>query len=136
MAYPSNLMPMVGQQITLRADASPDAFDRAELMIARAEQGDCDLVVKGRVQGKQRGYVLSDGAFVPDRSSEPELSNEDLQGLLYGDSDGDAATEALTYLCVPRGSGWRVGIDRDADGFADGDELDAGSDPSSPTSTP
>jgi hypothetical protein len=37
---------------------------------------------------------------------------------------------------VPPGEGYRVGIDRDADGFADGDELIAGTNPADPSSYP
>jgi hypothetical protein len=37
---------------------------------------------------------------------------------------------------VPPGSGLRLAIDRDADGFLDGDEEEEGSDPADPTSTP
>jgi hypothetical protein len=42
----------------------------------------------------------------------------------------------VTYTCAPPGSGERIGIDRDEDGYLDGDELDAGSDPADPDSTP
>lgn len=131
MAYPSNFMPIVGQQVTVAAGAGADALARVELMQARAALGDCDLVVRARVRGKQRGYVLSAGAYVSDRSDEAPLSPAALQALLSNE-----ATEALNYLCAPPGSGWRVGIDRDVDGFADGDELAAGSDPASSASTP
>jgi hypothetical protein len=46
------------------------------------------------------------------------------------------AGQALTYTCVPPGSGRRVDIDRDEDGFLDGDERAAGTDPADPTSFP
>ncbi len=42
----------------------------------------------------------------------------------------------LTYTCAPPGSGARIGIDRDEDGFLDGDEQDADRDPVDPLSTP
>ena len=42
----------------------------------------------------------------------------------------------VTYTCVPLGSGVRIGVDRDGDGFWDGDERDAHSDPADLTSTP
>src|SRR6516225_889133 len=41
-----------------------------------------------------------------------------------------------TVSGVPRGSGLRMGIDRDRDSYLDGDELDAHSDPGNPASTP
>ncbi len=37
--------------------------------------------------------------------------------------------QELTYTCVPPGSGVRIGIDRDEDGFPDRTEIEAGSDP-------
>jgi hypothetical protein len=37
---------------------------------------------------------------------------------------------------TPPGSGWRIGIDRDEDGFLDGDEEDVGSDPQNASSRP
>jgi hypothetical protein len=39
-----------------------------------------------------------------------------------------------TYTIVPRGTGWRIGIDRDADGYPDRDEIDFGSDPANSVS--
>ena len=41
-----------------------------------------------------------------------------------------------TLVRVPPGSGQRIGIDRDGDGFLDGDERDAHSDPADAASTP
>jgi flagellar hook capping protein FlgD len=46
------------------------------------------------------------------------------------------ARSEVTITGVPEGSGARMGIDRDRDGYWDGDELDAGSDPGDPASTP
>ena len=42
----------------------------------------------------------------------------------------------LTFTAVPPGSEVRIGVDRDEDGFFDRDELDAGSNPADPVSTP
>jgi hypothetical protein len=44
--------------------------------------------------------------------------------------------QELTFTCVPPGSGERIGVDRDEDGFYDRDELDAGTDPANPDSFP
>ena len=51
---------------------------------------------------------------------------------------GLAATagQELLYTCVPLGSGFRIAIDRDRDGFRDGDEFDVGTDPGNPASHP
>ena len=42
----------------------------------------------------------------------------------------------LTFPAVPPGSAVRIGVDRDEDGFFDRDELDAGTNPADPDSTP
>jgi len=107
---------------------------RLNLFIARAEAvpTECDLVVKGTVAGEQRGWVYRPATndFQSDRIAEPRLT--DIQLRLLATTPG----QALTYTCVPPLSGDRVGIDRDEDGFLDRDELDAGSDPADPGSTP
>ncbi len=77
-----------------------------------------------------RGFVYGSGKFVADSSWAPALSDAQL-GALVG-----TLTDALTFTCVPPGSGARIGIDRDGDGYADGDELAFGSDPADPTSVP
>jgi hypothetical protein len=89
-----------------------------------------DAGVRGSIGGRERGFVLSQGSFVQDRSRAPALSDAALQSLV------GAVTPSLTFTCVPPGSGWRLGIDRDGDGFADGDELAAGSSPADPNSVP
>jgi hypothetical protein len=94
---------------------------------------ECDLVVKGTVAGEARGWVYQpapSGQMRSDRASEPLLTPAQLEAM--------AATvgQDLTYTCAPPGSGVRIGVDRDEDGFFDRDELDAGSDPADPGDTP
>jgi DNA-binding beta-propeller fold protein YncE len=131
LAFDSNLAPVVGQQMTLTASNAGVVGARLDLLIARAAAGECDLIVKGTDAGLQRGWLRgSDGLFADDRVTDPAITDSALRAL--------AATvgQELTYTCVPPGSGVRAGIDRDEDGFLDRDELDAGSDPADPTSTP
>ena len=133
-AFDSNLKPIVGQQVTL--DGTPTgnaavAGPRIDLLFNRAAQGDCDLVVKGKVGGEQRGWLdIGANRFRSDRANEPLLDEPGVRGLAA------TAGQELTYTCVPPGSGVRVGIDRDEDGFFDRDELDLGSDPANPASVP
>jgi len=129
LAFDSNLAPVVGQQITLAADGV--GGPRVDLLVARAAAGECDLTVKGVAAGEARvWYRLGDGTFQSDRFAETPLSEAALRALAA------AAGQELTYTCVPPGSGQRVGVDRDGDGFFDRDELDAGSDPADPASVP
>ncbi|XYI01071.1 beta-propeller fold lactonase family protein [Sorangium sp. So ce1128] len=131
LALESNLKPIVGQQITLTSSNAAVAGPRIDLLVARADAGDCDLVVKGWSDGDELGFLYTgSGRFEPDRACEPQRSNAELRLLARG------RRGELTYTCVPPGSGERIGIDRDGDGFRDGDERDAGSDPADPASVP
>ena len=76
-----------------------------------------------------RGYAYLGGdLFQSDRAAET-IGAAELQS--------SAATGAeVTYTAVPFGSQVRIGIDRDLDGWFDGDERAAGSDPADPGSVP
>ena len=130
LAFDSNMFPLVGQQVTLTHGDRSSAAGRIALFEAGAAAGQCDLVVHGQFGDREHGFVLSNGSFVPDLSRAPALSDAALRALV------GSATPSLTFTCVPPGSGWRIGIDRDGDGYADGDERAVGSDPADPTSTP
>ena len=131
LAYDTNLAPIVGQQITLTSTNAAVAGPRIDLLVARAAAGECDLVVKGTYAGQQRGaYRLPSGLFRSDRLSDP-LGTEAVVR-----SQAAVPGQEVTYTCVPPGSGERIGVDRDADGFYDRDELDAGSDPADAGSIP
>ena len=123
LATDSNLAPIVGQQITLDATNSAVAGPRISLLIARANAPypvldypgarECDLVVKGVVAGKPKGWSFSGSSFVPDDGG-ASLTDAQLRALAA------SAGQALTYTCAPPGSGTRAGRDRDEDGRADG----------------
>ncbi len=129
--FDTNLAPIVGQQITLTSTNAATVNPRIDLLITRAAANECEVVVKGTVNGEQRGAVrLASGQFRTDRASEATLSDAQVRALAA------TAGQDLTYTCVPPGNGTRIGIDRDEDGFLDRTELDAGSDPADPASVP
>jgi hypothetical protein len=131
LASESNLKPIVGQQVTLTSTNATAAGPRIGLLLAQAAAGACELTVKGVLAGEQRGWRrLGGGTFQSDRGSEPALTDAQLR------AHASAPGQERTYHCVPPGSGARVGLDRDEDGFFDRDELDAGSDPADASSTP
>ena len=131
LAFDSNLAPIVGQQITLDAANGGVVGERIDLLVQRAAAGECDLTVKGTLSGAPRGwYRLASGLFQSDRAFEVPVADATLRAAAA------SAGQELTYTCVPPGSGKRVGVDRDEDGFFDQDELDAGSDPADPGSVP
>jgi len=123
LAFPSDLAPIVGQQVTLRANNGSVVNPRINLLIARAaalypslrfgnSATECDLIVKGSVGGVPRGWVReSSGLFRDDTNA--VISDAALRALAPGQGP-------LTYTCAPPGSGTRMGIDRDSDAQLDG----------------
>ena len=98
---------------------------RIDLLIDRAEAGECDLTVKGGSDAPTKGekgylYDPGSGLFLGNRSQDAPLSDASLRQRAL-QKGGE-----LTYTCTPPGSGFRIGIDRDEDGVLDGDEEDAG----------
>jgi hypothetical protein len=131
LAFDSNLAPIVGQQVTLDATNAAVVDNRLNLLVTRATAGDCDVVVKGTIDGEQRGaWLAASGLFELDRADDPPLDDASLRAL------AGAAGQELTYTCVPPGSGKRLGIDRDEDGYLDRDELDQRTDPANAASFP
>jgi mono/diheme cytochrome c family protein len=142
LAFDSTLAPIVGQQVTLTLASNAAVGARIDLLRQRADASfvwvghpgarECDLVVKGNVDGIARGYLFDPATdlFQSDRALEPALGDAALRAL------AESPGQELTFTCVPPGSGSRIALDRDADTFFDRDELDAGSDPEDETSTP
>ena len=148
LAFDTTFAPIVGQQLTLTNTNGAAVDARLDLMINRAMTSfvlvgqptakECDLVVKGPVlnpitsQLEARGFVMdgATGLFHSDRSTDMLRNDSQMRALASGPG------LSLTYTCVPPGEGTRVGIDRDQDGYLDRDEIDAGSDPADPLSTP
>jgi len=130
LAFPSDLAPIVGQQITLAGGADAAAAQRVDLLVAQAAAGACDLTAKGVVHGEPRGFHRSaQGLFESDRTAEPDRTDAALRALASADSP-------LTYTCVPPGSGVRIGVDRDEDAIFDRDEIDRCGDPTDAATPP
>lgn len=118
LVFPSNLKPIVGQQITLTADSPALVQSRIDLLVARAGSGECDLVAKARVGGgRERGFLYTGtGQYLPDQSQAPALSDSDVRAI------ASSPLASVTFTCTPPGSGVRIGIDRNLDGILDGDD--------------
>jgi hypothetical protein len=130
LAFDSNLAPIVGQQVTLTASNLRVVAPRLNLLIERANAGECDLVVKGRLNGRDVGFLYVGGAqYREDKVDLPNISDSNLRASVV-------ATNALTFTCFPPTSGWRNALDRDLDTHLDGDEREAGTDLSDPNSHP
>ena len=120
LAFPSDLSPIVGQQVTVTPASAgrADVQGRLALLVQRAQvtapRPECELVAKAVLGAQASGWVMNaSGSFVPDITGGAAVS---LQVLL---NQAAAASAAVTFTCVPPGSGTRIGIDRDADGVPD-----------------
>ena len=108
LAFDSDLPPIVGQQVTLRADNAESAGPRVDLLVERGQTRfvsrvlgagarECDLVARVVVSGRSLTYKLQpDGLFEPDDAS-ASLSPADVRAL--------AATpgQEVTFTCLPFG---------------------------------
>ncbi len=133
LAMDTGLKPAVGQQVTAAAITNADAAlaARLALLVARDDAGDCDVVAHGRRNGAPRGWLHGGGGwFVSDRVADGAIDDVSLR------AQAAVSGQELTFTCVPSGSGIRMGIDRDEDGFGDAEEIEAGSDPLDPHSGP
>jgi mono/diheme cytochrome c family protein len=129
MEFDSDLAPIVGQQATLTPNSGSDTLDRiVDLFMVRAETtyytsaelgavNECDLIVKGVLNGEYRGWLYEgNDTFTSDDSGDPPWSTSALLAI------ADVPGQALTFTCVPPGSGTRMGINRDRDIFLDAND--------------
>jgi hypothetical protein len=132
MAFDSNEAPIVGQQITLTRTNAAAAGSRVDLLEARANAGECDLVAKSTsVLGANGGLLYNGTSWQPASTVLPAIADNVLRTLI-----AVGLLPAVTFTCVPVGEGQRIAIDRDDDGYADLDEVFAGKNPADPNSHP
>lgn len=136
LAFPAELSPIVGQQITLTASNGATVSNRIDLFIQRSQvaypspvsvqQKECDLIASGSIGGVIRNwfYNTATNEFDSDLSSETDLTDTQLRNLATG-------SNSITYTCAPPGSGYRMALDRDQDTLLNYDEISIhGSSPS------
>ncbi len=101
--------------MTLTRQNAAEVGARIDLLIARAEADECDLVARNRWGGF---LYVGAGTFQGARQSLPPIPDPVLRATTH------LPQGELTYTCVPPGSGRRIGLDRDEDGIFDGDAHD------------
>jgi DNA-binding beta-propeller fold protein YncE len=130
LAFGTETHPAVGAQWTFDGTNQAQGIARLNTLQTLANSNTIGLVAKGWAGGQPRGWMyVGGGSFRPDKTGQPDVSQ---LALL---STAGPGTE-ITFTGLIEGCENRLGIDRDLDGFRDGDELDAGSDPGDPLSTP
>ncbi len=141
LAFDSDLAPIVGQQVTLDDTNFADVSSRISLLEQRAGTTfvsavlggvttECDLVVHGYRDGRSRSALYDPGAdtYIPDAIGEPAITAADMRTI------AQVPGQATTFTCVPPGSGTRVALDRDGDGWLNYDESLSSTDPANPGS--
>lgn len=131
LAFDTETHAAVGQQITFDGSNNNDAALAARLagFVALADAGTVGLIVKATVAGAPRGFVYAtQDALLSDRENSPTTLN-----LLRAAA---AAGGEVTFTVVPAFAQYRMGVDRDADGFFDRDELDFAANPADAASIP
>jgi len=130
LAFDTGTPPAVGAQWTMDGTNETEGLARVQTLLDRAVTGDLGVVAKGRdLTGEMRGWMFDSPTWVPDRDQEAVASTSDLLDLA-------AFGTEISFTAVTFGCERRLGVDRDLDGFLDRDEIDAGSDPGNPLSTP
>ena len=130
LAFDSNMFPIVGQETTLTSEDASAVAARIALLESQASAGNTDLIARGSFFGRDIGFTYQNGAWLADTAAIGTITDGQLRALV------GFLTPALTFTAVPPGEGLRLGVDRDGDGYADGDEIAAGTDPANPRSFP
>jgi YVTN family beta-propeller protein len=132
MCFPSGTHPAVGVQITFDAvnKNDPPLVSLLDTLKQLADAHAVGLVARGRLGGLSRGFVYEPGPAVMQSDRVGQTMTVD--ALRQFTAPGGE----ITFTVVPIGSERRLGIDRDADGFLDRDELDNGSNPADGASHP
>lgn len=126
LAWDAGTHASIGAQATSGGPA-PSATGRRDALVAVADAGHAQLVARTTVAGTERTYLHLGRIMIADRTGDDTT----LAGL-----DAMAGPDnAVTYTLVPPGTGDRA-LDRDGDGFMDGDERAACTDPADPASRP
>jgi hypothetical protein len=110
-------------------NSDPAAIALLVSLTAQADSGSLALIARRYASGGTRGHVYAtQGIWLSDRENQPT----DAATLRTGASN----EEPVTFLAVPITAQFRMGVDRDADGVFDQDELDNASDPADAASLP
>jgi YVTN family beta-propeller protein len=118
----------VGKQVTFASSSPPPLFNDMVNLSLRTNSR-IQLILRGRKNGQSRSWLLrrATADFQSDRHGEAAAS---LAEVIAPASFGNEFTATL----VPDGSGLRIALDRDGDGYFDRTEIDNGSDPANPAS--
>lgn len=112
----------VGQQVTISGNGTSTQLNLLTQLINIANNSSwAELIAHVKINGKQRGFVLSQGNnFSADANGETATRNSLLSNAANGDS--------VTFTLVATGMSTRLALDSDLDGVLNFDEDNDGSD--------
>ena len=118
LCFDTGTAPAVGYARTVTATNVNNSAVTSDwtLLEGQAAAGNIDLIVKGTINGQRMGllYRPASNDYQTDRTGVGPFTRTQLRGNI-------TAGDVLTPMGVPRGSGLRMGIDRNLDGILDGD---------------
>lgn len=117
LTFDTDTVATVGKQIAYTGanDADATLLARLNAWKAQADAGSVGLVA----HGSGRGYVyVTQNVVLSDRENTPTT----LDAL----RTGATAADPVVFTVVPAGAQFRMGVDRDSDGYFDGDERTQG----------
>lgn len=121
MAFDTGTAPMVGFERVIATGTlgDPLLLAEAQLMRARADTGELDLIARGVIDGTAVGLLYDPATSV----FYADVAGLGPYALAALGLKAQAGTAALQLLAVPPGSGARLALDRDADGTPDASEA-------------
>lgn len=116
LCFDTGTAPTVGFDAVVTASNKGDTgvLSSLSLLETRAQAGDCDLIVRGRIGGQQRSLLFGPSGYQFDKAASGTVGRAALLAMLTG-PDGAA------FMGVPPGMGAALSIDHDGDGVLDGD---------------
>lgn len=122
----------VGMQLTI-SSSTPSVDEQAMIddLIALADRGEIDLVVKGVNGSDRRGWYRLDDSNAKTANFFQSDENDTENTLAEILAMAGSGTE-MTFTAVPEGSGLRMGVDRDEDSVFDFTEIQNGTNPADP----
>ncbi|MBX3420945.1 MAG: hypothetical protein KF752_05235 [Pirellulaceae bacterium] len=116
----------VGQQETIRTPTQSTTRLNSLVSIVNGAPGRLQLIAKAHGSDRPRGFLWQGGVFVADNPGQQATQAQ----LVAATGNGNT----VTFTVVPAGTGQRLGIDRDMDGYLDYQEFLNCTDPDDPTS--
>ncbi|MFK7960838.1 MAG: YncE family protein [Phycisphaerales bacterium] len=119
----------VGRQLTIGPDSDDEVFNERDALLANAWDANLGTVVRSRAGLREVGWMRI----------EEDLWQSDRQDVIVTTDQLDAQIldgRSMSWLITPKDMAMRLGVDRDRDGFFDGDERDNCTDPADAESFP